>query len=109
MKRSDGMDMNPLQWDLRREQKVRVWHKFWDGFFQELKNEYLDQPGHPVHKMIERHEFQKHQVSDVGYPKIMRWYHCHNERVLWARGKMLNEIEGLELYSNSLLCDLVAP
>jgi len=48
--------------------------------------------------MVKRHTFFKEQVQDVGLKKIMRWYHCENERVLWARQRMICDLEGIDVW-----------
>jgi len=95
---SDETYLNPLVWDLRREKKVRIWHKFWDGFFAQLKQEYKEDPKHEVHTMATRHQFFKDQVADVGMKKIMRWYSSKNPRVLWARQRMICDLEGIDVW-----------
>merc|ERR1719446_1442739 len=34
----------PLKWDLFREKKLRIWHKFWKGFFAQIRDENRIQP-----------------------------------------------------------------
>ena len=119
------LEKHPLDWDLLRERKERVWHPFWDRFFLERKKEASDsskldkltswykgskedrdlhnveggsEEAVQVIKMVARFHHLRDQVSDAGVKRVLQWHNQTNPAVLRARRMFAEDLEGVDVW-----------
>jgi hypothetical protein len=96
-----------LIFDITREKKLRVWFPFWDGLFEEMRND--KSPENINIQAIGKRWFQiKEQAQDSGVNRINTWLNQEDSEILRARAVLCrggHNAEALEHRGESVLRD----